>query len=293
MKGAWKLAVGVVLSLAAGAPLMAENIEIKMKDGKTTLARAVRRTGNKIMATVEFPQKGPDGQPLVGEQGIELAQIDKIDFPEPTQLRTAAELILVGKSADALKEIEPLLKFYDGFREAPGSWWRDLTMLKVEALLALGNYKEAESQIDSLNRVISDPETQCAAKFFSAMGLATRGNNAKAIEMFDQVMKESPRPVMLALASVFIGQSYLPMKEYESALIAFLQIPIFYPNQKPLVPLAMLGCARAYYGLDDMKHARATLDELIKDFGGSPQAAEAKTELEKVAKREQALAPPK
>jgi TolA-binding protein len=55
----------------------------------------------------------------------------------------------------------------------------------------------------------------------------------------------------------------------------------------------MLGSAKAYYGMDDLVRAKAALVELLKDYGSSSQAAEAKTELAKVEKRERALAPPK
>ena len=291
--GRWALGVFLFASLALPSAL-AQNI--LLKDGKTIVAKSLRRQGAMIMATVEISAATTGDTPTAaqtGEVGYALAAIAKLDFPEPAQMRTVPDLIVAGKMAEALAQIEPVVKYYESFRDAPGSWWDEAAMLKVEALQATGNFKDSEPLIDSLARSASDPETVRAAKVFVAAGLTRRGEHAKAVEIFDQVLKETTKPLTVATASVNKGQSHLALKQYESALIAFLQVPVFYPNQKLLVPQAMLGSARAYYGLEDLKRAKATLEELLKDYGSSPQAADAKAELVKVAKREKAIAPPK
>ena len=292
MNGGWKIIGCLVLGFAATAP--AQNI--LLKDGKTVVAKSLRRQGDIIMATVEIPQTATGDKPAevqTGEVGYALAQIAKLDFPEPAQMRTVPDLIVAGKLPEALAQIEPVVKYYEPFRDAPGSWWDEAAMLKVEALQAMGNFKDSEPLIENLARSTGDPETLRAAKVFMAAGLTRRGEHAKAVQIFEQVLKETSKPLTVATASVNKGQSHLALKQYESALLAFLQVPVFYPHQKLLVPQAMLGSARAYYGMEDLKRARATLDDLLKDYGSSPQAAEAKAELEKVAKREKALAPPK
>ena len=284
----------LALGFATADTALAQNIVLK--DGKVIATKGLRRQGDMIMATVEISAATTGDTPApaqTGEVGYSLAAIARLDFPEPAQMRTVPDLIVAGRLPEALAQIEPVVKFYESFRDAPGSYWDEAAMLKLEALQAMGNFKDSEPLIDSLARSASDPETIRAAKVFMAAGLTRRGEHGKAIEIFDQVLKDATKPLTVATASVNKGQSHLALKQYESALIAFLQVPVFYPNQKLLVPQAMLGSAKAYYGMEDLKRARATLDELLKDFGSSPQAAAAKTELAKVAKREQALAPPK
>ena len=294
MRGIWKVMGWLVLGLVTVDTAVAQNIVLK--DGKVIATKGLRRQGDMIMATVEISAAATGDTPTpaqTGEVGYPLSAITRLDFPEPAQMRTVPDLIVAGRLPEALVQIEPVVKYYESFRDAPGSYWDEAAMLKLEALQAMGNFKDSEPLIDSLARSASDPETIRAAKVFMAAGLTRRGEHAKAIEIFDQVLKEATKPLTVATASVNKGQSHLALKQYESALIAFLQVPVFYPNQKLLVPQAMLGSAKAYYGVEDLKRARTTLDELLKDFGSSPQAAEAKTELAKVAKREQALAPPK
>ncbi len=284
------LAALLLATVSAGAQ------NIVLKDGKVVTSKGLRRQGDTIMATIEIPVPAIEGKPAhvqTGEVGYPLPQIARLDFPEPAQLRTAPDLILAGKAPEALALIEPVVKYYEPFRDAPGSWWDEAALLKAEALQAMGNYKDAEPLIQSLARIGGDPETARAAKVFVGAGLTRRGEYAKAVPLFDEVLKDAVKPVTIASASVHKGQSHLGLKEYESALLAFLQVPVFYPGQKLLVPQALLGSAKAYVGLEDLPQARNTLNELLKDYAASPQAAEARAELDRVARREKALAPPK
>jgi TolA-binding protein len=62
---------------------------------------------------------------------------------------------------------------------------------------------------------------------------------------------------------------------------------------KLLLPASLLGAGRAYFGIQDLSRAKATLDELIKNFGATAEASQAQAELDKIARLEKALAPPK
>lgn len=91
---------------------------IILKDGKVIASKGLRREGETILATIDIP--GAAGQPArTGEIGYQVSQILKLDFPEPAQLRAAPDLIAQGKGAEALAQLEPVLKYYEGFRDAP------------------------------------------------------------------------------------------------------------------------------------------------------------------------------
>ena len=108
-----KLLCSVMLGLMA-APLSAQNI--LMKDGRTIIAKSLRRQGDLIMATVEITPATTGDKPApaqTGEVGYALAQINRLDFPEPAQMRTVPELILAGRMPEALAQIEPVVKYYE------------------------------------------------------------------------------------------------------------------------------------------------------------------------------------
>ena len=105
-------------------------------------------------------------------------------------------------------------------------------------------------------------------------------------------MRDATKPGVLASAAIYKGQSCLALKDWENALISFLQVPVMYPEQKALAPASMLGVGRAHFGLEDFSRAKATLKEVTKTFKGTPEAMAAKAEMELIAKREKALADP-
>ena len=278
--------------LLAGA-VVASGQTIVLKDGRTITARGLRRQGNVIMASVERAN-GEDvvGAKAVNEIGYSISQIAKINFPKPAQLTTAPYLILQGKPAEALAQIEPVMRYYDGFLDAPGSWWAETALLKVQALVAMGNLKDAAPLIDLVARTATDPETSLAVKVYVGFSLARKGEHAKALELEDQVLDGATNTTTLAAAAIFKGESHLALKQYDDAALAFLQIPVFYPEEKLFVPQALLGSGRAFFGLEDFPRAREALTQIVNNYASAPQAKEAQAELVKITRREKALADP-
>jgi len=280
-----------VLVLAIAAAASGQNIILK--DGRKIAAKGLRRQGNVIMATVDRPgSEEVVGTKAMGEVGYSISQIAKIEFPKPAQLTTAPYLILEGKPGEALAQIEPVIRYYDNFLDAPGSWWAETALLKVEALVAMGNRKDAEPLIELVARTATDPETSLAVKVYVGSTLARRGDHAKAIELEDLVLAGATNPATLAAAAIFKGESHLALKQYDDAVLAFLQIPVFYPEQKLYVPPSLLGAGRAFFALEDFPRAREALNQIVASYGSTPQAKEAQTELARIARREKALADP-
>ena len=178
------------------------------------------------------------------------------------------------------------MKYYESFRDAPGSWWANAALLKAEALVSDGRDKEADAIGEEISRLGSEPDTVYTAKALLAGSAARHGDPARALEMCDTVIKQSNRPETLAIAYLAAGQSHLARKEWDSALLAFLQIPVFYPEEKLFLPPSMLGSGRAYTGLEDFARAKSTLQSLMASYGSSREARQAKAELENVAKAE-------
>ena len=280
----------ILLCLALVGSASAQNII--MKDGTVVVTKGVRRQGDTIMATIDLASgQAQPGTGATGEFGYPISQIQKIDFPEPPEIKTAADLIAAGKATDALAQIEPVGKYYEGFRDAPGSWWAEVSLLKVEALISLGRDDEAEQIASDLARTATDPETVSAAKVYVARGIARHGDQGKAMEIYDALLKDETRPQTIAAVDVNVGQIHLARKEWEPALLSFLEIPVFYPQQKVFMPQALLGCGKAYIGLEDFPRAKASLNELTTDYGLTPEAAQGKIDLEKIAKLEKANEP--
>ena len=282
-----------ILALLLGTALAAQaDINIQKKDGTTQAAKALRRDKDNIIATIEIPPAKPGDAVQTGDVGIPLAQITKIEFGEPAALKTAPELLIAGKMDEAMAQIDLALKYYAGFRDAPGSWWADLMLMKMNALVSLGREKEALALADSMSGQSTDPESKRAANVVLAVGTVRKGDGKSAAAALDAVMKDAVKSDVLASAAIYKGQSCLVLKDWENALLSFLQVPVLYPEQKALAPASMLGVGRAHFGLEDFPSAKMALKELMKTYKGTPEAAAAKVEMENIAKREKALADP-
>ena len=277
----------LVAALAARA-----DTTIQKKDGTAQVAKALRRDKDNIIATIDI-QPAKVGDPVQqGDVGIPISQIAKIEFGEPAALKTAPDLLIQAQAPEAMAQIDQALKYYEGFRDAPGSWWADLLLMMMNALMSLGREKEAGSLAESMSHQSTDPESKRAANVLLAAATVRRGDAKSAGETLDAVMKDSAKPDVLAAAAIYKGQACLALKDWENALISFLQVPVMYPEQKALAPASMLGVGRAHFGMEDFQVAKATLKELMKTFKGTPEAVAAKAEMELIAKREKALSDP-
>jgi tetratricopeptide (TPR) repeat protein len=274
----------LLLLLGFASGLHAQSI--LLKDGKRVAAKSLRRQGDNIMA--QSPSVA-GAAAVQGEVGYPLSQIEKIEFPEPAVLKSASELIVSGRAADALTQLEPVLTYYAGFRDAPGSYWGDLAAVKLSGLAALSRDAEAEPLASQVIDAAGNPETVRAAQVQLAGIAGRKGDHERAIKLCDDILKESSKPETMAAAAINKARSHQALKQWDKALLAYLQIPVFYPEQKNAGPAYMLGAGQCYFELNDLARARASLDELTKTYAASAEATLAKTELEKVTRREKAL----
>ncbi len=276
----WLLLFILAFAGSAGAQ------NILLKDGRVIATKGVRRWGDTIMATVDAPAANTGAPGRTAELGYPITQIAKIDFPRPPQLKEAGDLLAQGKAADALSRLEPLLKYYETVGDAPGSFWGETALLKVQALASLGENGPAETLAESVARHAIDPETLLGANVQVAAGLARRGDYERALAIYDTALKQATRPQTLAAAAANKGQSLLVRKEWSAAILSFLEVPVLYPEQKLWMPRVLLGCGRAYAGLQDLERAKASFHELTGAFPLTAEAGEARNELEKIAKFE-------
>lgn len=265
-------------SACAQTPAASTGVTIILKDGKSIAASSLRRSGDNLMAKVQVGNG-------MGEIGYPVGNVARVTFPEPSELKIAASLLTQNKPSEALTQLAPVIAYYNPFRDVPGSWWSQAALLKLQALLALGRDKETEQLIGELASVSSDPESARMAKVQQAAAWTRKGEHDKALPVYDAVIKESKDHAVLSQAWLNKGHSLLAQKEYEPALLAYLHVPVFYPEQNLLVPAAMLGSGRALIGLDDRAEAETRLEELITRYPNSAEAAAAKTEIDKLKKK--------
>jgi len=271
----WRAASLALALVITASPLFAQTITLKT--GQKVDTTSLRREGAIVIGGVQVGS----GQ---GEVGYNVAQIARIDFPEPRSLKAASDLLASNQSQKALAEIDPVEKYYAAFREIPGSWWGQAALLKISILSALQRDHDAENLAAFVAQSAIDPETTRLARVALSTGLIRKRQFEKALEYCDAAIKESTDPHVLAEAWMRKGDAYFGMKQWDDALMAYLHIPVFYSDETNLVPESLLGSARAYRRVDDPERAKKTFNELMTNFPSSPQAALAANEMRKLQK---------
>ena len=273
-----------LIALLLGAPVVfaqqpQAGVTIVLKDGRSVTTGNLRRSGGNVMTTVQVGTG-------TGEIGYGVNTIARIEFPEPPGIKQARDFLAQGKEGEALAALRPVMIGQEPFRDVPGNWWTQAAQLQINALLRAGRESEAETLINELAKAATDPETANMARVQQAAIWTRKGQHDKALAVYDAVIKESKNRDALALAWLNKGNSLLALRKWEPAILAYLQVPVFYADKKLLVPQALLGGAWGMEGLQDFAGAEAKLNELIEDFPTSPEATTAKTEIVNVKKKQ-------
>jgi len=272
-----RAAFSLLLVLGLAFVQCAPGQTILLKTSQTIETKGVRRSGDMIMIKVQVGASS-------GEVGYRASTIAKLVFPEPLQLKTTAVFLSQGQPEKALADIEPIVKFYEPFRDIPGNWWAPAALLKVSALSEMQLDKEAEKLGNEIRKNVIDPETARAAQLQLVAGLVRKNEYDKALQLCDSVIKESAKAEALAEAWVHKGDALLAQRQWDDAALAYLHVPVFYREEKRWMPPALLGSARALRGLEDLAEAKRSLNELTTSYPKSAQAEIAQTELQKMPK---------
>ena len=280
---------------------------VKFKDGKSLTTQSLKREGNNVIVSVPMNTGSAQAQVLAGassngpvptaeqhpqavsmaQVGYSVANIARIEFPVPPQIKSSTDLMLHDKPMAAIAQIEPIVAFYRPFQDVPGNWWPQAASLKLSALVRLKREGDAEALITDLARC-SDPEAAMAARVQQAASMIRRRNYEAARPLLQGAVKESRNPETLALAWVAMGDVELAAKNYDPALLAYLHVPVYFPEQEIQMPASLLGSARAFAGLSDFQKAQDNLDQLKKQYPSSSEASASETELKKIEQAKRA-----
>ena len=249
-------------------------VNIDLKDGRVVPATALVMQGDVLLAT----QQVGTG---TGQIGYALATIERVEFPDPPQIAATETLLEQNKAADALSRVDPILSYYAPFKAVPGNWWLDAALAKLDVLAALKREREFDLLLNEISRLPNNPQYGDSIRVRAAESSLRQGQPDKATPIFDDLIRTGTNADGLARAWVGKGQVALAARDYDSALLAFLRVPIFYPNDRAVMPVALLGSGQAFVGIDNLAKAQEVLKQLISDYPQSAEAARAKLELQK------------
>jgi tetratricopeptide (TPR) repeat protein len=245
-----------------------------LKSGQSISAKSFLREGDSLVA-----ESGPS---------VPLAEITSVECEQPPVLKNAPALLAAGRMSNVLSETRLALPAAETYGELPGGHWLDLYSLQAHVLLATGRDAEVAELATAMKKT-RNPGLVADSQALRALIAARKGDHSTAASLAEPVLKEAARPSAVAAASVALGLGHLEKKKFPEALKAFLELPVFLPDETALSGIARLGAAQAYFGMEDYDRAIATLEELIKTQPGIPEIATAESLLPEWTRRRKAV----
>jgi len=203
-----------------------------------------------------------------------ISTIQRMDWPEPPAIAAAEADLAAGKFASALRKIEPQLNAQNPFRLIAGSWWSHAAVIKATALARLGRDIDVEVMLELMRQAKSPAGDLLQAELALIDHLSGSGRTNEARARLKEIEDGITDDDGLAELTIIKGKLAAQAGHDEDALLAYLRVPVFHPDQTGRMPAALLGAIRAYRKLGEDSRAEVLTHTLLTRF---PESAEAAT----------------
>ncbi|HEX8317151.1 tol-pal system protein YbgF [Longimicrobium sp.] len=147
--------------------------------------------------------------------------------------------------------------------------------------------EEARRAQAAAQRADAAPQEEAADPqelFDAALAALRRGSVATARGGFEEFLRAAPEHRLAPDAQYNIGQSYEQARDVPAAITAYERVLSEHATSAR-APAALLRIGRLELGRGNRTQARTRLNQVVQRFPRSPEAAEARTELQRLGTR--------
>lgn len=256
-----------LLGLALFFQLLCQTLSaqtVQLKDGKVFSAKEMRREGNFLFLKVATPAG------TVADELVQIPQLERIDFGEVPPLQEARQAAQSGDAAAVLDKTTQPVELFRTYADLPGSPWLEVMRLRLPALAVAGT-PELLAALQKNWVPTGDAEVDTAYRLL----VAGQNDPAGARTAWKALAQPGAGGLAAGISWLEIGRSELEAKHWRDAARAFLSVEVFVPQQRLLLPKALLGAAKAFKEKGDHAKAAGLVRELETDFPNAPEAASA------------------
>lgn len=260
----------VLLAVLCGASSLGAQ-RFQLADGTWLLADEVSLQGSQLVRSIAVT-----GENATVERAYPLAQVVRLDWPEPDALQQARNLLLQGRGEDARQVIEPVYIEFAPYARIAGSWWAAAALVRMEALLLANQDRAAGVAAREIVGLEAGLEATGLARLALTELELRLGRIELARAMLDTVMADELPEAVTAKAWLLRGELAFREKSFEDAIDAYLHVPVLHGTRRDLIPVALLGAARSFRLLEDYPALLRVVAELERDYPESRQLSEAR-----------------
>jgi tol-pal system protein YbgF len=155
----------------------------------------------------------------------------------------------------------------------------DKRLSYVEQYLNMGGNSPGNAGPGAAAPAVPKPDASEDQLYTDARKAYDSGDLDKARSLFQQFIKQYPKSKNADNAQFWVGESYYRDKWYERAVLEYQTVIEKYPNGNK-VPAAMLKQGMALQQIGEKPSARLILEELVKKYPKSSEAAVAGRKLQ-------------
>ncbi|MFZ4765176.1 MAG: tetratricopeptide repeat protein [Roseimicrobium sp.] len=215
-----------------------------------------------------------------GTSTVSFDSIDRIDWPEVREVLEAQTLLSEGKTKEATDALQSAKDYFKPFKSIKGSPYAEICFAQVEALDQVGDF-------DSLLRILPEVEgmkwgddRKLRLKIIKLnMDRRTAPDQDAILSQAETLLSDTDDAATCARLWLTIAEIHVRKERWEQALMAYLQVPVFYGSQGTLVPQAEIAAARMLAKMERFKDAVAFYQRIVDQYAGSEIAATAKKEM--------------
>lgn len=239
--------------------------------------------------SVEFADvtiTGTDVQRKSGGAKIPAASIVRVEFPKPEELTAADDLILKAKYEDAYNKAKSVQEAHRLWKDKPGSWYAQASLLVAESLLRQNKYDDSARLMSELRNMTLPAPLQIRVTLLDALESFQKGITNPALTKVNSLLKSVKDSDTAARLYLLLGDIQFKRESFQEALDAYLHVPVFYGAEASFLPAADLGAARSLSRLGRFKDAIDSYNRISERYSGTPEADAAKTEKADLSKLE-------
>jgi tetratricopeptide (TPR) repeat protein len=269
----------------ASVPLQAaEPMRVVFQNGRSIQLSSLAASGGKLVTTTA-------GDGYTQGQTIALESIDHVYGDEPSGIKPAVALVLMGKPAEAQKLLEPILAAQEVTAKIAGNYWLTPARAALVAYALQGN----SAKVTAIGKEISDATPEPGADPFVMLGRALLLPPTTPVKEREDALKElisDQLPSELcAYASYFQGELLRDQKRSADAaeaakqdqalLDCYLAVPCLYPTGGMVLNgAAELKAAGILADMGRREEALALLNSSVRHAVGTLLVPEAKKRLD-------------
>ncbi|NIU11395.1 MAG: tetratricopeptide repeat protein, partial [Phycisphaerae bacterium] len=264
---------------------MADRLRFRQADNRM-------QSGNYQAAIDEFQQyiRITNNQELLPDAHFNLAnayeQTDQIakavdeyemivnEFPDSE--RVGPSLASLGRIAFSRVNYKQSFKYFSQLAEQEQKYRGEAYIGMGNAQLAMNNLSEAEKYYQS---ALDNDSGYAPAKVGLAKIAIEREDYQRAQELLSPIAESNTTEVG-AEAQYYLGEIHQQQGNYKQAVKAYANVNILYEAFSNWVAKALLRQAESYIQMGQRGEARSTLNTLIEDYPGTPQAKDAQELLD-------------